>query len=167
MLLVVDDKMVLDAAGLDNRGLVGCFLIGVERVHDDVLVRCDGGCVEHRRVGKWVRDSGGLLAAEGEVAEHAVNIIVCGVELLLEFDDDAATSPDGVEHAGVGLEDEGTHGVQAELWVGATERLLDATDAEDAVHVEEAVLLVGEEVAHRRAVFLFTMLTHPTPGSTG
>lgn len=83
------------------------------------------------------------------MAEDVVNIIICGVELLLEFDDDAATSPDRVEHVGIGLEDEGAHGVQAELRVGSTERLLHAADAEDAVHVEEAVLLVGKEVARR------------------
>lgn len=93
-------------------------------------------------------------AAELELAEDELELGLAELDLAVEVADDAVAPEDGVVGAGVGLVDDGAHGLVLLVGGEVLDDLGDVADAEELVGVEELVLAVVGEVGGEEAVGL-------------
>ncbi|PON48152.1 hypothetical protein PanWU01x14_239400 [Parasponia andersonii] len=101
---------------------------------------------------RW-RSSSCCGATKLEMLENEVELGLGEVNLALEVLDDAVAAANGVGGAGVGLEDDGAHGVVlGDGGVELPDDLGDVADAEELVRVEELPLRVVGEVRGENAV---------------
>ncbi|RRT76571.1 hypothetical protein B296_00016981 [Ensete ventricosum] len=98
------------------------------------------------------RGLGSLRTADGELPQHEGELIGVALDLVLEVADDAVATADGIESTHIGLVYDGFHGFGMLVGIEVADDFEDIADAEQAVGVEELVLLVGRKVRGEAAV---------------
>ncbi|KAL5999572.1 hypothetical protein ACLOJK_037857 [Asimina triloba] len=94
----------------------------------------------------------GLLAENRELAQNQVELDSIVLNLALQLENDAVAAADGVAGSGVGLEDNGAHGLGPLDGIEILDDLADVADPEQFMGVQELALLVGREIRGEEAI---------------